>query len=287
MSVHGGPLLVTGASGDIGTALRELIERSGRDAVYLVSPAKASVTDGRKVRSLDIADRDALRAVVADVAPDAIIHLASLVGGACAADPARARAVNVEAVRTLAAAAAEAGVRRVVLASTAGVYGDQFDAPVSERDITPAPSIYARTKLDAENVLAEASDATFLSTVALRIFNVFGPGLRNSLVTRLRESTKDAPVALSGLDTFVRDYIHVKDVADALLAAADVSLGNAAEVINVGSGVAMSNRQLVEALSKSQPVFYDVSPEIQSYSCADNSKALRLLQFSPEHGVAG
>lgn len=277
-------LLVTGASGNIGRSFRAFLDSRGVNAVYLVSPRHAG--QGDSVRSVDIADRAAMHEVIAEVRPDAIVHLASLVGAACESDPQLAAAVNVEAVRGIADAAARFGVRRVVLASTAAVYGDAFDSPARESDPTPAPSVYAATKLEAEGLLAAAAAASLgLSAVSLRIFNVFGSGLSGSLVTRLSTSSADAPVRLDGLDGFVRDYIHVDDVAAALLAAADAPLPASYAVVNVASGIAMTNGELAEAIRRSQPVFVEVGQERRSYSVADVTAARELLGFTASRAV--
>jgi UDP-glucose 4-epimerase len=274
-------LLVTGASGNIGRAVRaQLDARPETRVTYLVSPSRPHPDAGESSLAIDLTDGPAVHRAVEHARPDAIIHLASLTGAACESDPLRAEQVNVGAVRTLAAAAEAFGVRRLVLASTAGVYGDKYRAPATEDAPLDLTSVYARTKREAESELERLSGGSAaVETVVARIFNVFGPLMASSLVTRLAASTPDAPVVLAGLDGFVRDYVHVDDVSRALVLASEVALADLHTVVNIGSGVATSNRMLVDAMSTSRELHYTVGPEINSYSCADVRLAKSLLGF--------
>lgn len=268
-------LLVTGAGGSIGRRLRARLEADGYDASFVVSPRSGDGTDDPAVDAVEITDGDQMSAVVARRRPTAIIHLASITGGACDSDPERAEAVNVDAVGALAELAKGAGVARLVFASSSAVYGDQYDSPIDEQGATVLGSRYATTKRRAELALAAAATSEF-TVVALRIFNVYGPGMADSLANRLVRATADAPVSLAGLDTFVRDYVHVDDVVQALLSAAEAPLSDAWAIINVASGHATSNRELVAAL---EPVVFTVSEPRASYSCANVAAARRLLGF--------
>ena len=132
---HGSTLLVTGARGNIGRRVRALVDAMGLEASYAWRLDAGAVADDAAAQDpavdlVDITDTQALEEVVVRRRPDAIIHLASITGAACEAAPERAVAVNVEAVRSLADIAQANGVARIVLASTAAVYGDQFHAQV-------------------------------------------------------------------------------------------------------------------------------------------------------------
>ncbi|MEO7720532.1 MAG: NAD(P)-dependent oxidoreductase [Pseudolysinimonas sp.] len=271
-------LLVTGAAGRIGRRLRARLEADGTDASYLVG-RPSPIGSRSSVDVADVTDPDRLDEVVAARRPEAIIHLASLTGAQCDADPLRAAAVNVGAVRSLAESAARHGVTRVVLASTSAVYGDGYCAPVDESGALVLESLYARTKRDAElELAAAAASSPTLSTVVLRIFNVFGPGMADSLANRLLVAPAETPVVLAGLDGFTRDYIHVDDVVDALIRASHRSTGQASAVVNVGTGRPTSNRELVSAL---EPVCFTVGAPRASYSCADIATARTMLGFEP------
>jgi len=271
-------LLVTGAGGAIGRRLRVRLDGDGYDASYVLRSGADAQPGDPAVDVADITDAERLSAIVERRRPDAIIHLAAVTGAACDDDPERAHAVNVEAVRSLAQISVAAGVTRLVLASTSAVYGDQYDAPITESGPLALASRYAEHKREAEVILEAASRrSASLSAVALRIFNVFGPGMRQSLANRLEASTPDAPVQLAGLDGFIRDYVHVDDVADALVRAAVSPLPDPWTIINVGTGRPTTNRELLAAL---QPVSYVTGTPRASYSCADVAVARRLLEFT-------
>jgi nucleoside-diphosphate-sugar epimerase len=259
------PVLITGASGRLGRAIQR-VAAGDVDVVALDSS------------TVDITDATTLSAAVGLVGPCAIIHLASIVGGACEADPERAEAVNVDGSANVIAAAREHSVSRLVFASTSSVYGDQRRRPVSESDSTAPSGVYASTKRRAEQLLEETAGPVTVD--ALRVFNIYGPEMPDSLVARLQAATLDAPARLSGLDPFVRDYVHVDDVARAFLAAAG-STATGFRILNVGSGIPRSNRDLLDALPEARRSLVVVGRDIESYSCADITAIARELEWRP------
>lgn len=262
------PVLVTGAAGRLGHAVVRLAD-TATPVIGLAGPRADAA-----VRSLDVADAEAVMAAVGQIRPRAIIHLAAMVGGACSADPDRASTVNVQGTANVAAAARAHGVERMVFLSTAAVYGDQRRRSVAEHDPVNPVGSYATTKLEAEGVLAESG----VPADALRVFNIYGPGMRDSLVNRLLSGGVDE-VALNGLDGFVRDYIHVDDVARAVLRSAGAT-EPAFRVLNIGSGIARSNRELLATLPADRLAPVSIGPEVDSYSCADITRARHELGWS-------
>lgn len=266
------PVLITGSGGRLGRALR----RVGSDLVPIVG--LASSRGPSELRTLDITDAAATEAAIGEIRPRVIIHLASIVGSACEADPARAEAVNVGGTASVAAAAAAHGVERLIFVSTSAVYGDSRRHPVSESE-APAPAgVYGATKLRAEEVLTETAEAVAIDV--LRVFNIYGAEMPDSLVTRLQLAKPDAPVHLSGVDGFVRDYVHIDDVARAVFAATDSS-ARGFRVLNVGTGIPRTNRELLDALPESVRAAVVIGPEVESYSCADITAIKRELAWRP------
>lgn len=270
-------ILLTGASGPLGRALSSVL-RGEHDLVRLIGPARTSSEASEY--PVDIADSDALARIVERERPEAVVHLAAITGAAAASDHHRAHLVNVEATRTLAASAARSGVRRLVFASSAAIYGDNYGRPVSEED-QPAPrSLYARTKLEAEEALDEVAASEGLSSLALRIFNLYGPGFDSSLIQRVRNRQVKERLTLASLDDFVRDYVEVADVV-ALIESALRLNAVASGVVNVGSGVPTSNRRIVELFRLRRGEDFEVVRGAPSYSVADISRARRMFAFSP------
>lgn len=270
-------VLVTGANGAMGSVLRaRLTTTPGVSAHYLVGRERVERGD----RQLDIADSVALSAAINDVAPQVIVHLAGITGAACDVDLDRTRAVNVDAVASIMRTVPQAGVSRVVFLSSSSVYGDSYASPVGESAEPQPRSHYARSKLAAEHEIASAlTDGT--DAIALRVFNVYGPGFERSLVNRLLGSSEQSPVTLDGLDQFVRDYVHVNDVVSAIMASLTAAVPARFTPMNVGSGVPTSNRRLVDVLSTQHDVHWRLGEPVRSYSCARVDLCREVLQVSP------
>lgn len=270
MSPSQGPILVTGADGGLGRAVLKRLRDAGEPVVAMGRRAP-DVPDDAVRFTADITDTDAVRTALSEVQPAIIIHLAGITGGACDVDRALATATNTAATATLAHIAAECGVARFVFTSSAAVYGDGYSRPIAETDTLRGTSTYALTKITAEEELRKVAQGTQLSVVALRIFNVYGPGFTSSLVNRLMASSAVAPVRLTGLDEFVRDYIHADDVAGACVAAAFAHLPDAFTPINVATGVATSNATLLATARAHHEPAVTIEPGTANYSVADTS----------------
>lgn len=217
-------VLLVGAGGPIGAALERRLSASGQ---------RARRTSRRGPEVLDVARHDEVRAHLAQTRPGAVAYL---VNGDVGDETAIETATGD--LRALVRASAAAGVSRIVLSSSGAVYGDAARAPRAESDARAGSSPYARLKGRLEDELIAACDAEGVAWTVLRIFNVFGPGCAASLVNRLTDGS--LPTLLV-TPSFVRDYVHVDDVADAF-ARAFVEPGNG--VFNVASGIPMTNAEL-------------------------------------------
>lgn len=278
-------LLITGASGRLGQIIRtKLTNRPDLQTTYLISPRSIS-TSSSEIK-LDLTDFRGLDRTVCSLQPDAIIHLAGISGVACDEDRQRSYLVNVAATEVLCEAAAAAGTSRIILASTAAVYGDQRRHAVSEGDVVDLRSTYAESKFRSEGILREWAGAGHLSTIALRIFNIYGENFSNSLVERLLASTPANPTRLQGLDSFVRDYVHGEDVAKAFLLALAFP-AQAFSTINIGSGIPISNSRLVHLLESKRSIHYAVGDASHSYSVANIKLAGETLGYMPARTLEG
>lgn len=273
-------ILLTGAAGRLGRPVLSRLESVDGIETIATRGTSSVIDSGFHV---DLADLDAVERLVGDVRPDVIVHLAAIVGGACERDKNRTHTVNVEATRVLAASAIAAGASRFVFASSSAVYGEHYSTPVAETGRIDAHSTYAQSKFEAECALravTETTAGTLLDVTVLRIFNIFGDEFTDSLIWRLLHSNPKNSVALRGLDNFVRDYVHADDVADAVLAAAGHNPHDGFEVINIGSGVPVSNRDLIERIRRRHEPHFTVEPGEPSFSVADVTRAHARLGFS-------
>ena len=250
-------VLITGGAGFIGSHLVEnlLVRGHGVRVLDNLSTGRREnlpVAGAIEFLCGDVRDFRAVRSAVAGV--DAIVHLAAVASvQASVADPLATHAGNFDGTLHLLEAARLGGVRRFLYASSAAVYGDNEESPLTEdarpRLLTP----YAADKLAGEHYLRFYAGRYGLDTTAFRFFNVFGPrqdpsspysGVVSIFADRLR---RGQPVTIFGDGLQTRDFVFVGDLARLLAEALQRrNLGGLA--INVGRGQASSLLDLIAAL---------------------------------------
>jgi UDP-glucose 4-epimerase len=220
-------VLVTGGAGFIGSNLVHALVASGYDAGIiddLSTGSAANIHPAAWFRHLDVLD-DRLAGLVAEFAPDAVVHLAAQVDvQRSIVDPDRDRAVNVDGTVAVARAAAAAGARRVLSASSAAVYGEPEVVPLPETARKAPENPYGVSKLEAESALACALEGTGVDFASLRFANVYGPrqdwrgegGVVAIFAGKL--AAGERPV-IFGSGGATRDFIFVGDVVGAIIAA--------------------------------------------------------------------
>jgi nucleoside-diphosphate-sugar epimerase len=246
-------VLVTGAAGFIGRHLVEHLSSQGRPVIGVdLRAAPAGPVEGASVRHVvaDLRTAD-LRPLLDGVS--SVVHLAALPG----VRPSWARfdeyvESNVLATRRLLEAATETGLRRLVIASSSSVYGNQRDGVMTEEQ-PPAPiSPYAVTKLAAEHLaLAYAArPAATLTTVALRFFTVYGPRQRpDMLISRIISAIREGrEIRVFGDGAQRRDFVFVTDAVRAVTAAVDAP--GPSRVCNVGTGEQISVTGIIALISE-------------------------------------
>lgn len=254
---HGAPprILVTGASGFVGQKLVSRLRAAEPDA--FVIPVHGPQNVGGAL-SLDLADVDACLAMVQEVRPTVIVHLAALSSvGATLGDAEGVWRSNFDGTRALARAALvlETDVR-FVFSSSGEVYGRQFNNGPCDEDAPLAPSSpYARTKAACEYLLNDLASER-MTVVALRLFNHSGPGQEERFVVpsfaaqvaRLERGGGGGQIKVGNLDAS-RDFSDVEDIIDAYLAVIRHERPlSCFSVFNVGSGVNRSIRSIVDTL---------------------------------------
>ena len=262
-------VLVTGGAGYIGSVTVAVLRERGTDVEILDdlrTGHREAVPPGTPLHVVDLLDGDAVAAVL-DRGFDAVVHFAaaSLVGESVR-EPEKYWRNNVAGTLTLATAAAAAGVSRFVFSSSAAVYGEPAEVPIPETAPLAPVNPYGRTKAAMEALLADVAAARGLSAVALRYFNAAGAweGLgedhdpETHLIPRLLRSLLEEgeTFAVFGDDyptpdgTCIRDYIHVRDLADAHVAAITAALPSGLTALNLGTGRGYSVREVVAAAAR-------------------------------------
>jgi nucleoside-diphosphate-sugar epimerase len=257
--------LITGGAGYIGAlACRELLA-TGRQVRVLDSllhgqedVARALEADGVEVIRGDVRDADARERAVHGV--DEVVHLAAIVGDpACARDPELADEVNVQGTRALVDAAREAGVRRLIFASTCSNYGRMDDptVPITEDGELRPVSLYAEQKVGIERMLLDAPAGRLVPT-CLRFATVYGVAPRMRFDLTVNEFTRDLwadrKLEVFG-EQFWRPYVHVHDAARGIRSVLDAPLeATGRTVFNVGNSAENYRKiDLVEEIRKVIP----------------------------------
>jgi UDP-glucose 4-epimerase len=288
--------LVTGGAGFIGSHLVDALVEAGQRVRVLDDLATGrpeNVHPDAELIEGSIADPDAVARAVAGT--DVVFQLGAL--GAVArsvADPRASDAVNVHGTLTVLTLARDAGVRRVVFASSSSVYGGATEVPTPESAPTRPRSPYAVTKLAGEWYTRVFSELFELETVALRYFNVFGPRQRPDstyaavipLFAAALMAGERPTVHGDGLQS--RDFTYVSDVVAANLAAASVPAANG-KVYNIAPGEGATLLDLLAILGRllgvtPDPEFGPARPGDIHQSCADASAARAELGWAPAVG---
>ena len=245
-------VVVTGASGFLGSSLTAQLAASGARVIAIDSPGRISSGATEHV-GLDLLDADALRAeFVARLADDAtsavVIHLAGRGHvGSNRDDPRAAVAVNVVGTTNVLEACRHVGVRQVVFPSSALVYRLPSRSPLREDAPVASTSVYAATKLASEALLQAYAAEFGLSCAVARLGNVYGHGASADSVASIviRQAMAGGPVVVN---TFapIRDFIYRDDVVAGLIALARRTDATGFQVFNLSSGIPTSIGELAE-----------------------------------------
>ena len=251
MSKH---ILITGGAGFIGSHLtRHFAEQAEVTVLDDLRSGYARNLDGVRCRFLQgsILDDVALKQAIAGA--EEVYHLAAMISvPESIAKPAECAKLNTEGTQRVLDAALNAGVRKVVLASSAAIYGDNPTVPKLE-SMPPEPkSPYAETKLAGEKLLAQYTRAHGLGTTSLRFFNVFGPqqdprsAYAAAVPIFIAKALRDEPIGIHGDGGQTRDFIHVTDIVGALAYAGDSK--DMSGTYNVGYGQSQSILALAQEI---------------------------------------
>ncbi len=286
--------LITGGAGFLGRHLANKLVAQGHN-VRVIDDLSAGEKEALDPRILftrgDVRDQPKLWTLLHDI--DVVYHLAAKVSlPQSILYPREYNDVNVGGTVTLMEAMRSLGTRRVVLASSGTIYGDQKRQPVDEQVLPDLRTPYAVSKLASEHYIFTLGHHYGIEAVALRIFNAYGPGQAlppayPPVVPQfLDRILRGGSVVVFGTGKQTRDYVYVEDVVDALITAGERE-GIDGQVINIGSGVETSVEELIalmeEVIGRRAHVLYN---QEQSGGVrrlvADIEKAEKLLGYQPQ-----
>jgi len=281
--------VVTGGAGFIGSHLVEALVKKGYAVSVidsLVAGKRENVPEGVTLHVADVRNAETLPSLLKDA--DIVFHLAALPRVQYSIEhPVETHEVNVTGTVNV-LAGVEKGTR-IVLASSAAVYGN-VEVPVLSESLPAAPvSPYGLHKYVSERYLSLASELYGVETVSLRFFNVYGPRLDPdgpyALVIGkfLKLRSEGKPLTITGDGEQTRDFIHTEDIVTALIQAGVSPRVGAGEVINIGTGHGTSMNELADAFGG--PREYIPARQEPKNSCADVSRAKDLLGFTASVGL--
>jgi UDP-glucose 4-epimerase len=306
VELRGSRVLVTGGAGTIGShVVDQLVEAGAAEIVVLDNFVRgrienltaAQAAGGARVRIIpgDIRDRDLVTRATEGV--DAVFHLAAIRITQCASDPRLAQEVMVDGTFNVLEAAAEAGVGKVILSSSASVYGlaDTFPTPETQHPYHN-DTFYGAAKAFNEGTARSFHAMSGLDYVALRYFNVYGPRMdahgkyTEVLIRWMERIAAGEPPLILGDGTATMDFVHVADIARSNIAAARSDASD--QVFNIASSTETSLRDLAHALCAAmdspdlKPLF-GAERGVNSVPrrLADISAAGRTLGWKPEIGL--
>ncbi|MCB1235695.1 MAG: NAD-dependent epimerase/dehydratase family protein [Verrucomicrobiae bacterium] len=293
-------ILVTGAAGFIGSHTVDELLASGLDVTGIDDLSTGRMANLSQALSHprfsfvrgDVTEPGKVEGLCERFRPGAIIHLAGLVSVTRAqSEPDLNFRLNLLATHLVAEAARKHGVRRLVFASSAAVYGDQAELPIREEAPVSPVGMYGTAKLASEKLLLGYAASYDFEAVCLRYFNVFGPrqdpaspysGVISIFADRL---SAKLPVTVYGDGSQTRDFVSVRDLARAnRLAATAPSIPGGGAVCNVCTGKRRAIAELTEILRGFFPrspyaQFAESRPGEILHSCGDPDRAEEVLGF--------
>jgi UDP-glucose 4-epimerase len=304
-------ILVTGGAGYIGSALTYLLIEEGHQVNViddLSNGFKENVDPKANFINGSILDESVLKQGLTGV--DAVIHLAAKIRvEEGEIKPELYKQVNIEGTQSLLNQCKELGITKFVFASTAAVYGDPEDFPVTEESKVSPVNVYGVTKLEIDQYLAKDAKSNGLSAISFRFFNVGGAlktktggwlKIKHEGATHLIPSTlhssESNPLKIYGNDwptedgTPARDYVHVIDVAEALIKSLKYLEVPGHTIINLGTASGSTVLQVAQTAEKAlnRKISYVFAPRRSGDSFAlvtSNEKARKILGWKPNLGL--
>ena len=261
-SLRGERVLITGGAGAVGSNLADQVVRAGASEIVVLDNfvrgrrenlAWAMENGNVELVEGDIRDRAHVGELMDGI--DVVFHMAALRITQCAVEPRAALEVMVDGSFNVLEAAVQAGVRKVVAASSASAYGLAVHFPTTEAHHPYAnDTLYGAAKVFLEGLLRSMHSTNHLHYVALRYFNVYGKrmdihGVYTEVLVRWMERIEaGTPPLILGTGSQTMDFVNIEDVARATLLAAEADVSD--EVFNVGSGTETSLLELAHMLLK-------------------------------------
>jgi UDP-glucose 4-epimerase len=292
-------VLITGGAGFIGSNVSQLVQKTTGARVIVLDDLSSGFREnleGLPVEFIegDVCDATAVRTAMEGC--DTVFHLAASVGNKRSIDhPIRDAEINVLGTLRVLEAARAAGVKKVVYSSSAGIFGELKTLPIREDHPVEPDSPYGSTKLAAEKLCLAYAKLYPLACVCLRYFNVYGVNQRydaygNVIPIFAHRVLNGEPITIFGDGEQTRDFVSVRDVAQANLRAALAE--GLSGAFNIASGTRITINRLAELVANAigqAPVVQHAAPRPGDvrHSLADISAARDAFGYTPEVDLEG
>ena len=285
--------LVTGGAGFIGSNVAKQLLADGHDVTILDDISSgyrqnlAALSDAFFAEG-DVRDENVVARAVAGV--DVIFHLAASVGNKRSIDhPLDDSEINLLGILRILEAARAENVRKIVLSSSAGIFGELRTLPIRENHPLEPETPYGVSKMAAEKMCLAYARLYDIEAIALRYFNVYGPNQRydaygNVIPIFAFKMLRGEPITIFGDGEQTRDFVNVRDVVQANLRAAHAE--GVSGAFNIGSGSRISINDLVELMKEVSGLDSELQhgparPGDVRHSLADISAAREQLGYRP------
>lgn len=285
-------ILVTGGAGFIGSNLvKKLIETENSVTVLdnFMSGYRSNLDPFPSVNIIegDVRDKTIVEKAMQGIA--VVFHLAASVGNKRSIDfPHIDAEINVIGTLNVLEAAIRAGVKKIVTSSSAGIFGELRTIPIKEDHPVEPDSPYGCSKLYEEKICLSYSKLHEIEAVCLRYFNVYGPNQRfdaygNVIPIFVFRMLRNEPITIFGDGNQTRDFVHVNDVVQANIKAAEAT--GVSGAFNIASGSSITINELVQMITKNSDFnkieYGPTRPGDVMHSLADISFATEKLKYEP------
>jgi len=290
-------VFVTGGAGFLGTTLVASLLKKNYQVIIFDNFSNSSeektfplLTKGAKLVKGDITDYKSLENAMDD--SDIVIHLAASINVKDSIlNPEKTHNVNVDGTINVFRACVADKVRKIIVASSAAVYGESKNLPVSENSSTNPISPYGKSKLNMEKHIQKFSQDNNLDCIILRFFNIYGKGQSDAyagVITKfMKNISKNKPLVIFGDGSYTRDFIHIDDVLDAINKAIEKTEGKRGDCYNIATGIAVSIKKLAELMLSISGKKLEIKFELQKKGDIPHSQAnidltKKELDFHPK-----
>jgi len=284
-------VLVTGGAGFIGSNLVKYLIANGNSVTVLDNFMSGYASNLEPFPSLEIINGDVRDKIAVEKAMhgvEVVFHLAASVGNKRSIEnPILDAEINILGTLQVLETARKVGVRKIVTSSSAGIFGELKTMQIKEDHPVEPDSPYGCTKLCEEKLCLAYARLYPIEAICLRYFNVYGPNqcydaYGNVIPIFVFRMLRNEPIIINGDGEQTRDFVHVDDVVQANIKAADTN--GLSGAFNIASGKSVTINHLVELITKGKDSIIEYGPERLGdvrHSLADISFAYQKLNYTP------